>query len=332
MTEDSTPRCSRCGKRATYHQAYSGTYFCDDCFVKYIERKVARTIAKFEMLHAHDRIGVALSGGKDSMMLLHILLKLAPRHRSDVVALTVDEGIIGYRERGVRLAVDSSRRLGVQVYTVSFKELYGFTMDDVVNEIGSKMTPCSACGTLRRRAIDVLAKEAGVTVVATGHNLDDIVQTFLINLMNGDIKRIAWLHPKMWRPLHGRPRRVQPLAELLDDEVLHYVKVNGIPFQDEKCPYRSRGIRSRIREMLNDLERESPGIKHVLFKSMLKISEGIRKEGWTTPEVKKCHICGWPSTSDPCNVCRIVTSIVGQPINMKRLEYEDAEAREGSGG
>ena len=301
-----TPRCSRCGKPASYHQAYSGTYFCDDCFVRYLERKVARTIAKFGMLHEYDRIGIALSGGKDSMALFHILSKLALKHRSDVVTLVVDEGISGYREKGVRLAIERSRELGVRIYMVSFKELYGFTMDDVVGDADLKMTPCSICGTLRRRAIDVLAKEADVTVVATGHNLDDIVQTFLINLMNGDLKRIAWLHPKTWRPLHGRPRRVQPLAELLDDEILHYVRVNGIRFQGEICPYRSMGIRSRIREMLNGLERESPGIKHVLFKSMLRISEGMRKEGWAAPEVKICHMCGWPSTSDPCSVCNLL--------------------------
>lgn len=97
---------------------------CKRCFTQSVEEKTRATIAKYQMFRFDDRIAVAVSGGKDSVSLLHVLAKIELRHpKARLVAVTVDEGIRGYRDEALKIAAENCEKLDVEHRVVSFKEL-----------------------------------------------------------------------------------------------------------------------------------------------------------------------------------------------------------------
>ena len=105
--------CTSCHRHeAIFTRAYSGERFCEECFSKSIETKVRKTISKYNMFKPDDRIAVAVSGGKDSVALLQILHEIEGSFPyAEVIAVTVDEGIPGYRDEAAQIATEACKRL-----------------------------------------------------------------------------------------------------------------------------------------------------------------------------------------------------------------------------
>ena len=299
--------CARCGGSAVFTRRYSGESLCLACFAKSIVEKTRRTVAKYHMLAPGERMAVAVSGGKDSLSLLKVLSALYPPQRNHIVAISVDEGVAGYRDEALEHARHLSHDLGVEHVTVSYKEMFGFSLDEALDwKDEREVSSCSFCGVFRRRAIDEAAVRARASVVATAHNLDDYVQTFFMNLMHGDVARLGWLDPSYVDesfPL----RRVKPFMEIYEEEVALFAYEEGIPFQSVSCPYMHEGLRSEVRDYLNAMEASHPGMKNVLLKSSLDvISHYAHSPG---REAVPCSRCGKPSSNGLCNVCRMKASI-----------------------
>ncbi|MFN4336873.1 MAG: TIGR00269 family protein [Candidatus Nitrosocaldus sp.] len=302
-----TKSCTYCNAESIYYRRYSGEYLCSRCFTRSIQRKVARTISRYSMIKHGDRVAVAISGGKDSLSLLHILSRSAKRHGNELVAITIDEGIAGYRDESLKIAREFTSMLGIKHVTISYKELFGNTLEEVLKARDGKalrMSSCSICGTFRRRAMDAAAKIANANVLATAHNLDDMLQTFIINISAGDVERIAWMYPEPVEYADGL-RKIKPLLEVYEHEIAFYALINDIPFQSEQCPYMNEGIRSSIREFLNTLEQRHAGIKYNMLSSILKVSKVLRDN----MEFKRnrCSICSREcSNSDGiCSSCML---------------------------
>ncbi len=294
--------CDRCGGPIFYTRRYSGESFCAPCFKDSIVEKTRRTISRYGMMGHSDRVGVAVSGGKDSLALLQILHKLNEKRGGEMVALTVDEGVAGYREEAIDHAATLCASLGVRQVTVSYRELFGVTLDNALDwKDEREVSSCSICGVFRRRAIDEAAAEAGVNIVATAHNLDDCAQTFMMNLLNGDVDRISLLDPASTDESFPF-RRVKPFMEIYEEEIALYSHLSSIPFQSVSCPYMHEGLRSEIRDYLNELEARHPGMKNVLLSSSLQVSSRLTS---AKPEAVPCRLCGSPSSSGLCSVCRI---------------------------
>jgi len=264
------------------------------------------------MLRYHERVGVAVSGGKDSLSLLKVLSDLSPRNGSELVALSVDEGVEGYRDEALEHAMALAKQLGVEHHTVSYRELFGHSLDEALNwKGGREVSSCSLCGVFRRRAIDEVAARAKVTVVATGHNLDDYVQTFLMNLMHGDVERIGWLDPS-FADESFPVRRIKPFMEIYEEEIALFAYLSGIPFQSTSCPYMHEGLRSEVRDYLNSLEAGHPGVKNVLLRSSLEVVS--RLQSTSEKQSVPCARCGRPSSNGLCGSCRI-RELVDQHLN-----------------
>lgn len=306
-----TAVCDVCSRReAFFFRPYAGMNLCRKCFVKSIEEKTRATIAKYQMFRFNDRIAVAVSGGKDSVSLMHVLAKIEVRHpKARLVAVTVDEGIRGYRDEALKIAAENCEKLDLEHCVVSFKELFGYTFDQMVrrfkDEDDVKLTPCAYCGVLRRKALNTAARKMCADKLATAHTLDDETQTILLNILHGDVLRIArekpvtdGVHPKL-------VQRTKPFCEIPEKETALYAYVKGIRFQSNPCPYASEALRNDARMMLNRMEEKHPGMKFTIFKSIEKIRPAIeetaKKEG-----LGECIECGEPTTEKICRACQLL--------------------------
>ncbi len=306
--------CTCCKKReAFFYRQYSGERLCKRCFALSIEAKVRSTITRYQMLKFDDHLAVAVSGGKDSLSILYILAKLRKyRPKTTLTAVTVDEGIKGYRDEALKIAAATCKKLEVPHHVVSFKALYGFTLDEMITkarENGQKeLTACAYCGVLRRRAINAGARQVNATKVATGHTLDDEVQTNLMNIFHGDIARLAKEKPVTSEVHPLFVQKIKPFCEIPERESALYAYVKKIDFQDTPCPFAGEALRNDIRGMLNQMEQKHAGTKFTVFKAMEKlrpaIEETARKENF-----KICQECGEPSAKDICKTCELLRHV-----------------------
>ena len=306
-----TAICTICKrKEAFFFRPYSGERLCRKCFAGSIEEKVRATIAKYQMLDFDDRIAVAVSGGKDSVSLLHILAKMERNYpKASLVAVTVDEGIEGYRDEALRIAAENCQRLSIEHHVASFNDLYGCTLDEIVRRLkqkgDSEATPCAYCGVLRRRALNIVARKLKADKLATAHTLDDETQTTLLNIFHGDVFRIAREKPVTDETYPKLVQRVKPFCEIPERETALYAYVRKIKFQSVPCPYASEALRNDIRIMLNRIEEKHAGIKFTIFKSIEKIRPALEKTD-EKEGLKECTECGEPTTERLCKACQML--------------------------
>jgi cytoplasmic tRNA 2-thiolation protein 1 len=304
------PCCTKCQKEeSVYHRVHSGEYLCKKCFLHSIESKAAKTISKYSMIGYGDKVAVGISGGKDSLSLLYVLKMLFDQHpnnANELVAITIDEGIKGYRDESLQIVKDFCAHLRVESKILSYQSLFGIDMDQaMIQRSSQKISSCSICGTFRRRAIDIAAETVQADVVATAHNMDDQLQTFMINLLAGDVERIGWIYPEPVQYTQTGMKKVKPFVEIYEYEIAFYALQRGIPFQSEECPYMHESIRTDLREFFNKLERDHPGIKYNAYRSMTKVSKVVR--GSIPPsQTNNCSRCGSVSTGNICSVCRML--------------------------
>ncbi|MDO9324584.1 MAG: ATP-binding protein, partial [Methanoregula sp.] len=162
-------RCTFCAEAPVIRLREPDRHLCAAHLIAEMEDRTARTIQERELVRPHDRIAVAFSGGKDSTALLVILSRLLPSWEDvSLVAITVDEGIAGYRDDTIRAAEEVTKKLGIEHVCVSFTDLIGADLDALLT--GRETQACSVCGILRRKALSVAAHKAGATKIATGHN------------------------------------------------------------------------------------------------------------------------------------------------------------------
>ncbi len=306
--------CTACKRKEPFFsRKYSGEKLCRKCFGESIEAKVRATITKHHMLEYDDRLAVAVSGGKDSLSLLHILAKLKRfRPKTSLVAVTVDEGIKGYRDEALNIAVENCKSLEIPYHIVSFKELFGLTLDELLTKARvngqTELTACAYCGVLRRRAMNVAAREVGATKIATAHTLDDEAQTVLMNILRGDISRLAKEKPVTSEAHPKLVRKIKPFCEIPENESALYAYVKKIPFQDTPCPYASEALRNDVRAMLNRMEEKHAGTKFTVSRAMERLRPAL--EQTTVKEnFKTCCECGEPSAQELCKACEMLRQV-----------------------
>lgn len=309
--------CTACKRgEAVYTRFYSGEKLCAKCFSDSIENKVRATISEYNMFQHDDKIMLAVSGGKDSVTMLHILTKLVGEFpKSAICAVTVDEGIEGYRDEALKLAAKNCRKLSIEHTITSFKELLGIRLDELIKAIRETrgedkrgLSPCAYCGVLRRRVLNIAAREAGVDKLATAHNLDDETQTILLNILHGESRRIVRVKPVSEKRHPKLVQRVKPLCEIPEKEIAFYAYQRQTTFQSIPCPYASTALRSDIRLILNRMEEKHAGMKYTLFRSIEKIRPALEK-AFVETKLRECKLCGEPTVSDICKPCQILETL-----------------------
>ncbi len=147
--------CDRCENPAAYTRKYSGEKLCSQCFSKSIVRKTAKTISKYNMIKHNELVAVAVSGGKDSLALLKIINEMALTHSFRIKAITIDEGIPGYRNEALEIVEKVCSELNLDHKLYSYKDLFELPREAAVDLSDSEKTSSgSLCGTFRSRAMD----------------------------------------------------------------------------------------------------------------------------------------------------------------------------------
>jgi len=298
-------KCSYCSREAVYYQRYSGKHLCRKHFTAFFERKVRATVKKYKMIESGDRIAIALSGGKDSVTLTKVLLELYGGRRDlEFLAITIDEGIEGYREKTLKVAKEITKEGQIEHYIARFEDNFGAKLDEIV-KVGEKL-PCSYCGVFRKYLLNKSARELSATKLATAHNLDDESQTILMNFINADIDRLARLIPQ--RDQEGLVRRVKPFMELYEKEVVTYGFLKGYPLVFDECPYSYFPVRAFVRDFIYELENKYPGRKISILRSFEKLSDCLRI---TNPQIElnQCKLCGEPTSQQLCQACKLVEEL-----------------------
>lgn len=289
--------CSLCSNQAAYRDRVSGIHLCGAHLKQSVEERVlARIQAAGEL---PEVIGVAFSGGKDSTALLTALVTLRDQIPVRLVALTVDEGICGYREDTIRHAKWVCDKLNVEHRIISFRDLYGSSLDQLMEN--SQRKACTVCGILRRRALEILAERMNINLILTGHNLDDHAQTALMNALSADIKKVFAGSGRSSR----FARRIKPFFNVSEREVTLYVILAGL-FKDlPECPYAGSSLRGEVRRLLNRFEIDHPGSMRNAACCEEEIRFRLRGKMENSP-LYNCQICGWPGTGERCQVCTLL--------------------------
>ncbi len=260
-------------------------------------------------------VAVALSGGKDSgvaLALAHRYFHRRPTVR--VVALSVDEGIAGYRAGTLKAARTLTDSLGVEHRIVSAQEGFGTTIDRTASGLPGTV-PCSFCGVWRRQLLNRAARDVGADALVLGFNLDDLAQTILMNLVHGDLDRLVRMAPHRVRQ-PGLVPRVAPLARIPEREVFLYAKLNGIPFDHGECPYAGQAARNLFREVVWQLEEAQPGTRQALLRTHDRLVTRFLADEGSAAAPARCRACGEPAMTELCRACEyleIARSIPSAP-------------------
>ncbi|KAH9816343.1 Cytoplasmic tRNA 2-thiolation protein 1 [Teratosphaeria destructans] len=265
-------KCQLCNeKRAQILRPKNHSRICAPCFISTFEKEVAETVESIRLFQPGERVAIGASGGKDSTVLASVLKTLNDRHGwgLELVLLSIDEGITGYRDHSLDAVRRHAAQYELPLKIVSYQELYGWSMDQVVQQIGKKGN-CTYCGVFRRQALDRGAAMLGVGHVVTGHNADDVAETVLMNLLRGDLPRlsratsIVTSTPSATQPRAGEAvsftnvKRSKPLMYAYEKEIVLYAHHKKLDYFSTECIYSPEAFRGSARTLIKNLERIRP--------------------------------------------------------------------------
>lgn len=314
------PTTRDCCKRTPFYlEPVSRRPYCRDCFPRLIESRVRKALRKYKMIQQGDHVAVGVSGGKDSLVLLDMLRRIIPKIKNaQLTAITVDEGIAGYRDESIEIAKKMAKQWNVPHVVTSYKELFGYDLDEIVQrakKMGLTLAPCGFCGPLRRTALNVLARKIGATKLAVGHNLDDEAQTILMNMLRGDDRRFIRYHRVVARQAlanKGLVPRIRPLVYVSEPEIVLHAMLLGITYHQTPCVYAPEAFRNKVRAFLNEMEQAHPGTMHgiVQFHDRLlnQFSIGNAEDSSLIP-LGSCNSCGEPANGPLCNACKVLNLV-----------------------
>lgn len=301
--------CTKCKTKAVIKLPRHHAAFCKGCFNGFVHDQVAKAVKSQKMFGKDDRILVAVSGGKDSLALWDILLKLG--YKAD--ALYVNLGIGNYSER----SYDKVRRFAETVAAPLSATLHTHTVEQEegagIRELSMLVhrPTCSTCGTIKRYQFNRAAIEHEYDVMATGHNLDDEAARLLGNVLHWQDDYLDKQGPSLPASVEGFAKKVKPLYRLTERELAAYCVLNRIDYIVEECPMAQGAKTLLYKEVLNRLETESPGTKHTFYWGFLDRSRKETEDHTTMAQkdqiaLHPCASCGQPTSAEVCSYCKLM--------------------------
>ncbi len=224
---------------------------------KSLLRPVGRAIADYAMIHAGDRLLLGLSGGKDSLSMLHILLHLQ-RHapvRFDIGAITIDPQVEGFDPSPLR------------AYLASLGVTHHYVQQPIMERAKTHMqgnSYCSWCARMKRGAMYTTARAEGYNVLALGQHLDDLAESFLLSAFHGGRLQTMKAH---YRNDDGDIRIIRPLVYVRERQLRDFSRCAALPVIRDNCPacFRMPTQRQHMKELLAQEESHNK----LLYKALL---------------------------------------------------------------
>ena len=301
-------KCRQCGQKAAVNMRQHRLALCGNHFLEWLPEQTERFIRKYEMFGREQRILVAVSGGKDSLSLWDLLVRLGYQADGLYIGLGIDGGL-GYSDVSHARARAFADLHHLTLHEVDVQAEYGQPIP-ILAEISQRGRgkPCAVCGLTKRHVMNRTARDLGYDVLATGHNLDDEAAVLFGNTLrwSGDfLRRQGPVLPES----PGLARKVKPLCRFYEREMAAYALLRGIEYIYEECPFAEGSTSIYYKDVLNKMENENPGTKLNFYLRFLEAKDqGLfsARDEQTTP-LGVCRVCGQPTTApDLCSFCRMI--------------------------
>lgn len=311
-------KCRRCGQKAVVNMRQHKLALCKDDYLEWLPEQTGRFIEKYGMFDHHDRILVAVSGGKDSLSLWDLLIRLGYAADGLYIGLGIDGGF-GYSAASYSFARRFADAHDLTLHVVDVEAEYGETIP-VLADLSKRGhgKPCAVCGLTKRHVMNRVARDMGYDVLATGHNLDDEAAVLFGNTLNWSMDFIARQQPVL-PAAPGLARKVKPLCRFYERELAAYALLQKIQYVYEECPHAAGSSTIYYKDILNRMEKDHPGTKLNFYLRFLQArSQGVfSRADVSTSALHPCENCGQP-TSAPgfCSFCRMIMQI-GRPAEAR---------------
>jgi uncharacterized protein (TIGR00269 family) len=252
--------------------------------------QVRRAIEQFDMIRTGDRVLVAVSGGKDSLGLWHLLRELG----YDADGLYIGLGIGEYSDSSGAYARNFAQEHGWKLLEIDIVDEFGFDVPE--GSRAAKRAPCSACGLSKRHLFNRAAVDHGYDVLVTGHNLDDEAAVLFGNVLRWETGYLGRQHPVL-PATPGFVRKAKPLVRLGERELAAYCVLQGIDYIVEECPMAVGNRHLGYKEALNEIEDRSPGSKAAFVFGFLERAHArfALDAADEREDLRPCASCGAPT-------------------------------------
>ncbi len=222
-----------------------------------------RCCRDYGLVQHKDKVMVGLSGGKDSFTLLHLMRRMQRRtpFSFEIVAVTVDQGQPGFSSEPIEAYMSGE--------DVPFHLVEQDTFSVVKEKISPGKTLCPLCARLRRGILYRVAREIGATKIALGHHRDDIIETFLLNVLySGQTKAMP---PRLVSD-DGRHVVIRPLAYVSEADIARFAKLKGFPSTTcTDCGGNADFHREKVKRLIDELNSENPKVKGNLMAALANV-------------------------------------------------------------
>ncbi len=294
-------RCSKCGERAQVELRRHNSAYCGPHYLDFFQTHVERNIHSKKMFTREQKVLIAVSGGKDSLALWDILIRLG----YETTALYIDLGIGDYSRRSRERAEAFAAKVSGRLIVKDVRQEHG-AGEMGITELSKALrrVPCSGCGLTKRYVTNQAAHELGFDVLATGHNLDDEVATLMGNVLHWQMGYLARQSPVLESTHAKLARKVKPLYTFTERETLCYTLLRRIDYIEEECPNAQGAQSIAYKEALNAIEAESPGTKAQFLQGFLDRARPLILAS-DQVSLGECSQCGEPTTTELCAFCRM---------------------------
>lgn len=234
-------------------------------YKKDLFRPFVKAISEFELVEPGDKIAIAISGGKDSLILAKLFQELK-RHNKfpfELVFLSMDPG---FRDINRELLINNCRYLNIPL-TIKDSDIF-----QVVQKI-AKENPCYMCARMRRGFLYQQAKDLGCNKLALGHHFDDVIETTLLNVFyNGQFKTMV---PKIEAENFSDMELIRPMIYIKEKDIIRWIKRSGIQAMNCGCTVvaeKTSSKRREIKELIDQMREHNPNVDLHIFNSATQVN------------------------------------------------------------